>query len=34
MKINKLTIKEDIFDINLIFYNFLKKITQAKFTDN
>lgn len=34
MKINKLTIKEKIFDINLIFYNFLKKITQVKFTDN
>ena len=34
MKINKLTIKEKIFDINLVFYNFLKKITQAKFTDN
>jgi hypothetical protein len=34
MKINKLTIKERVFDINLIFYNFLKKITQAKFTDN
>ena len=34
MKINKLTIEEKIFDINLVFYNFLKKITQAKFTDN
>lgn len=34
MKINKLTIKEKVFDINLVFYNFLKKITQAKFTDN
>lgn len=34
MKINKLKIKENIFDVNLIFYNFLKKITQAKFTDN
>lgn len=34
MKINKLTIKENVFDINLVFYNFLKKITQAKFTDN
>jgi len=34
MKINKLTIKENVFDINLIFYNFLKKITQAKFSDN
>ena len=33
MKINKLKIKEDVFDINLVFYNFLKKITQAKFTD-
>jgi hypothetical protein len=33
MKINKLTIKEHIFDINLVFYNFLKKITQARFTD-
>ena len=34
MKINKLEIKEDKFDVNLVFYNFLKKITQAKFTDN
>jgi hypothetical protein len=34
MKINKLLIKEKVFDINLIFYNFLKKITQARFTDN
>lgn len=34
MKIRKLEIKEKIFDINLVFYNFLKKITQAKFTDN
>lgn len=34
MKINKLQIKEKVFDINLVFYNFLKKITQAKFTDN
>lgn len=34
MKIDKLTIKEKVFDINLVFYNFLKKITQAKFTDN
>ncbi len=32
MKSN-LRIKEDVFDINLIFYVFLKKITQAKFTD-
>ncbi len=34
MKINKLQIKENVFDINLVFYNFLKKITQAKLTDN
>lgn len=34
MKINKIKIKESVFDINLVFYNFLKKITQAKFTDN
>lgn len=34
MKINNLTVPEKIFDVNLIFYNFLKKITQAKFTDN
>lgn len=34
MKLKKLIIKENIFDINLVFYNFLKKITQAKFTDN
>jgi hypothetical protein len=34
MKINKLTINESVFDINLVFYNFLKKITQVKFTDN
>lgn len=34
MKINKLAIKEKVFDINLVFYNFLKKITQAKFSDN
>ena len=34
MKINKLTINESVFDLNLVFYNFLKKITQAKFTDN
>lgn len=30
----KLKIKESVFDINLVFYNFLKKITQAKLTDN
>jgi hypothetical protein len=30
----KLKIKESAFDINLVFYNFLKKITQAKLTDN
>ena len=30
---NKLQIKEEDFDINLVFYNFLKKITQAKFTN-
>lgn len=34
MKIRKLKIKEEVFDINLVFYNFLKKITQAKFSDN
>lgn len=34
MKINKLVIKESVFDVNLVFYNFLKKITQAGFTDN
>lgn len=34
MKISKLQIKEKVFDINLVFYNFLKKITQAKLTDN
>ena len=34
MKISKLTIETSVFDINLVFYNFLKKITQAKFTDN
>jgi hypothetical protein len=34
MKIDKLVVKENIFDINLVFYNFLKKITQAKFSDN
>ncbi len=34
MKINKLKVKEASFDINLVFYNFLKKITQARFTDN
>lgn len=34
MKIKKIKIKDKVFDINLIFYNFLKKITQAKFTDN
>lgn len=30
---SKLTIEDDIFDINLTFYNFLKKITQARFSD-
>ena len=34
MKINKLVISDSVFDVNLVFYNFLKKITQAKFTDN
>lgn len=34
MKINKLIIETNVFEINLVFYNFLKKITQAKFTDN
>lgn len=34
MKVNKLKVDEQVFDINLVFYNFLKKITQAKFTDN
>jgi len=34
MKINKLVVKDNVFDINLNFYNFLKKITQANFTDN
>lgn len=29
-----LKISDKIFDINLVFYNFLKKITQAKLTDN
>jgi hypothetical protein len=30
----ELPIKDNIFDINLIFYNFLKKITQAKLTNS
>jgi hypothetical protein len=34
MKINKLMVSKEIFDINLTFYNFLKKITQSKLTDN
>jgi hypothetical protein len=34
MKINKLKIKDDSFDVNLTFYNFLKKITQSGLTDN
>ncbi len=34
MKVNKLNISNDIFDINLTFYNFLKKITQSRLTDN
>lgn len=33
MKIEKLKITDRDFDINLTFYNFLKKITQAKFSD-
>lgn len=34
MKVNKLTISNEVFDINLTFYNFLKKITQSRLTDN
>lgn len=34
MTSNKLKINDSKFDINLVFYNFLKKITQANFTDN
>lgn len=34
MKINKLKLTESKFDINLEFYNYLKKITQAKLNDN
>lgn len=34
MKINKLKIKDDSFDVNLTYYNFLKKITQSGLTDN
>lgn len=33
MKIDKLEVKKETFDINLVFYNFLKKITQAKLKD-
>jgi len=33
MKVQKLQIDKKSFDINLVFYNFLKKITQAKLTD-
>ncbi len=34
MKINNIKINNDKFDINLNFYNFLKKITQSKLSDN
>ena len=34
MEINNLKIEDQIFDVNLTFYNFLKKITQSKLTDN
>jgi hypothetical protein len=34
MKIQKIKIKEEVFDINLNFYNLLKKITQSKLTKN
>jgi len=34
MNIKKLKIKKATLDINLIFYNFLKKITQFRLTDN
>jgi len=34
MNIKKLKIKKSILDVNLIFYNFLKKITQSHLTDN
>lgn len=34
MEIKKLKIDRDIFDINLAFYNFLKKVTQSKLTEN
>lgn len=34
IKIKKIKIKDRIFDVNLIFYNFLKKITQSKLTEN
>jgi len=33
MKTNKLKISNKVFDVNLVFYNFLKKITQSKLTD-
>jgi len=33
MKKNELKISNKVFDINLVFYNFLKKITQSKLTD-
>lgn len=33
MRIDKLVIEENAFDINLVFYTFLKEITQAKFTE-
>lgn len=33
MTVQKLKIDKRQFDINLIFYNFLKKVTQAKLTD-
>jgi len=34
MQIKKLKIEDHIFDINLSFYNFLKKITQSKLSDS
>lgn len=33
MKIEKIKIEDRVFDVNLVFYNFLKKITQSKLSE-